>query len=800
MMKTSSLHLNGRGCQSMAPNSWLQVEHPSLFSRIILLILVCLWSLPSPGQMVSPAMDRPDEPFSYFSKPTDVIGVMDGKEGTLVSPEGYLYTGWGELMFFTGNPPEPVNQRVKTLFKGYLPVIEYRCTRGEIRYEVTAFAATLDGRPESPLVNFVRVNVSNTSRLRRTAFFSAAVRYQGEVNTTWGAADNRFTRPAKANVLGQYEQAGAEFSRDWVYGFEKDAVLRDSSVVYLYTVEPEPARLMTWKTAYNGTQDTNLRKLNIQPATPAGIVQYALTLEPGASRALEFKMPYEPMSRHDPALGALRSAGFDAYLQSTVSFWEGIFSRGIDIQVPEEKVVNTFKANLVYDLIARNKQEGWYIQKVNEFHYDAFWLRDASYIVRMYDVSGYHDIARQCLAFFGRWQQPDGNFVSQGGQFDGWGQTLWAYGQHFRLTRDRDFAAEVFPSIQKAVAWLKQARRDDPLHLMPSTTPGDNESITGHVTGHNFAALGGLKNAIALAEGLGKSSDAGTFKAEYDDYLSALRTTLSEVTGKTGGYIPPGLDRAGGQDWGNMESVYPEMVLEPSDPMVGATLKATRAKYQEGIMTYGDGFFLHHYLTISNTETEVIRGEQQTAIDELYALLVHTSATHAGFEFAIRPWGTRDFGMNLSPHGWFAAKYRTLLRDMMVREQGNDLHLFSCLSPAWIKGDISVHRAPTNFGIIDADLACSARRGTLVLKTEFRSAPEAIVLHLPWFLNVKTVVADGKPMGVRDGEVRLPADTKRVEMTWTPRPDIPASSYERAVNLYKQEYRMRYERFLTDGK
>jgi hypothetical protein len=74
------------------------------------------------------------------------------------------------------------------------------------------------------------------------------------------------------------------------------------------------------------------------------------------------------------------------------------------------------------------------------------------------------------------------------------------------------------------------------------------------------------------------------------------------------------------------------------------------------------------------------------------------------------------------------------------------------------------------------------------------------VLHLPWFLNVKTVVADGKPMGVRDGAVRLPADTKRVEMTWTPRPDIPASSYERAVNLYKQEYRMRYERFLTDGK
>jgi len=29
---------------------------------------------------------------------------MDGKEGTLVTPEGYLYTGYGEIMFFSGNP------------------------------------------------------------------------------------------------------------------------------------------------------------------------------------------------------------------------------------------------------------------------------------------------------------------------------------------------------------------------------------------------------------------------------------------------------------------------------------------------------------------------------------------------------------------------------------------------------------------------------------------------------------------------------------------------------------------------
>ena len=83
----------------------------------------------------------------------------------------------------------------------------------------------------------------------------------------------------------------------------------------------------------------------------------------------------------------------------------------------------------------------------------------------------------------------------------------------------------------------------------------------------------------------------------------------------------------------------PEPTLEPHDPRVTATLKATQAKYAEGIMTYANGEFLHHYLTIKNTMTEVIRGDQEQALQEFYALLLHTSSTHAGFEFAIRALG-----------------------------------------------------------------------------------------------------------------------------------------------------------------
>ncbi|HUX45317.1 MAG TPA: hypothetical protein VMV57_11250, partial [Terracidiphilus sp.] len=49
-----------------------------------------------PAQMVSPSIDKPGEPFSYYSAPTDEIGMMDAEAATEITPEGYLRTGFGE--------------------------------------------------------------------------------------------------------------------------------------------------------------------------------------------------------------------------------------------------------------------------------------------------------------------------------------------------------------------------------------------------------------------------------------------------------------------------------------------------------------------------------------------------------------------------------------------------------------------------------------------------------------------------------------------------------------------------------
>ncbi len=428
-------------------------------------------TLPVQGpDMVNPAMDDGPGPFSYYSHPTDEIGVMDGR-GTEVTPEGYLYTGYGELMFLAGPGLTPVRQRVRTLLDGWLPVIRYGARRGDIDYRFTLFAATLDGQPEGPVVDFVRVTMTNSGGAPTRARLAFAARYTGPSNTGSARADNRFRRPVTPKRKGQYDQPGVDFDPTWTYGLDHGAFLRDGKVFYVYPTSPQPELRLTLKASGQRTDSIPSRRLEVQRTTPVGVTVYDVVLPAGGSESVVVKLPYTPVAADAPWLARLRAADFDDYLTRTETFWRGVVGRGMQVQVAEPKVVNTFKASLVYDLMARDKLGDDYVQTVNELHYHAFWLRDASYIVRAYDVTGYPEIARQALDFFAGWQQPDGNFVSQGGQYDGWGQALWAYGQHYRITRDTAFARRVLPAVQRAVVWLDSARATDPLHLVPSTTP-----------------------------------------------------------------------------------------------------------------------------------------------------------------------------------------------------------------------------------------------------------------------------------------------------------------------------------------
>lgn len=746
--------------------------------------------------MVSPSIDRPDQPFSYFSKPTDEMGMMDAEGATEITPEGYLRTGFGELMFFSGPEFEPTSVRVRTLEQGRLPIFHYEFDRGGITYRFTLCAFPLDPDRKGPPVNFIRISMKNESSQPTRAILGTGIRYDAPNNTGAEHGDNRFDRPREGKIPGNYRQIGESFSTDWIYGFTGNAFLRDGRLLYSF-----PAgyanRGFTLHGQYNYPQDVSKPlKLRAGTTVPVGIVTYSRMLKAGEEWMLDFNMPLVPVS-DEVAIAAIEQARFDHFAPLAIQFWDGILAQGMQITLPERKPVETFYANLAYDLIARDHIGPDYIQTVNKLHYHEFFLRDCADIVHSYDVTGYPEIAKQDLEFFAKSQKSDGNFLSQSQQYDGWGEAVWAYSQHYRITRDKAFAEWALPQIARAVDWLKQARAADPLHIMPASDVRDNEFVPGHLTGYNFLALSGLKLAIDMARETGHADLVSIWQREYDDYHQAFFKVLDQRTSENNGYIPPALDgQKDGFDWGNMLAVVPEPTLDPHDPVVTATLNATQAKYAEGIMTYANGEFLHHYLTIKNTMTEVIRGDQEQALNEFYALLLHTSSTHAGFEFAILPWGDRNFQDNLSPHGWFAAEYRTLLRNMLVREEADQLHLLSVVSPEWMgKGKtISVTNAPTTFGAVDFTFEQTADdEAILHIHAHFTRAPSEIVVHYPWWLEQVVPIVDGVGRHELNGTIVLPAGAREVHLHWVNKSVAPALSYEHAVENYKAEYARRYQ-------
>ena len=772
------------------------------------LILAALLSAPlAPcrlhAQMVSPSIDKPGEPFSYFSKPTDEIGVMDAEAATEITPEGFLRTGFGELMFFAGPELRPTSVRIRTLEDGHLPIVHYQFARDGIVYRFTLFAATLDGRPQGTLVNFIRIAIKNEGTEPTRAILATGMRYDAPNNT--GAAlhgDNRFDRPVKGRFPGDYRQLGEPFSPQWTYAFAPSGFLRDGRLLYTFP-DGYVARGYTMHGRYNYPQEIGKpEKLAVDPTVPVGIVTYSRLLEPGAEDALEFKMPVVPTS--DAAtIAAIDAATFDGAEAQVKGFWNKILAEGMQVTLPEAKATDTFYTNLIYDLIARDHIGSDYIQTVNKLHYHSFYLRDGADIVHSYDVTGYPVVAKQVLEFFAQSQKPDGNFLSQEQQYDGWGEAVWGYAQHYRITHDKAFAEWAIPQIDRAVAWLRQARAADPLHIMPASDVRDNEFVPGHLTGYNFLALSGLKVAIQMAKETGHADLAAAWQAEYDRYHQAFFKVLDAQAAAHDGYIPPALDgQKGGYDWGNLLAVVPEPTLDPQDPRVAATLKATQAKYAEGIMTYADGEFLHHYLTIKNTMTEAIRSnpeDQEQAVKEFYALLLHTSSTHAGFEFAILPWGDRNFQDNLAPHGWFAAEYRTLLRTMLVREEGEHLHLLSVVSPEWVGKDktIAVTQAPTNFGTVAFTLEQpSDEDAVLHLNPSFTRAPQQIVIHLPWFVELKSATVDGKSADASKGTLSVSSAAKEIRLRWTVKADTQHLSYQQTVDDYKAEYARRYRELM----
>lgn len=784
-----------------------------------------------PAGMLNPAVDSPAQPFSYFWHPTDVLGALYDPVASEVTPEGYVYTGFGELMFFAGSPPEPVNQRIKTLYNGYLPVVQYTFQQNGVRYNFTMFAADPGDRLQGLPVNFVRVRLENADTTQRTAFLTSAFRFLPPNTKFRRPPDYRFAQRFDL-IPSQFTEGQTTFNPHWRYSFERDALVRDGRLLYLFPSGPELVdRSLTQRDSgfrvyryLSGQVEGELEpELDLKPETPMGLVMYRISLQPGQSESLTFKMPIVPIRESSPESQRLETADYDQYFQKTVAFWTNLVGNSPPLRFPEQKVQEALLANTVYSLLAIDKVGDDYIPNVNKFQYHRYYPTDTALMNISLDDMGQEKSAAQALLYGLKIQSPGGSFLLEHDLWETFGHMLWAWGRHYRLTGDQAFLQQVYPAVVKAMDWEMNITHADPLGLIPPATIDDDAQLKGcHQTGQDMWTLDGIRNAARMANALGKPDDAARFEAEYQRFWQAFETALTAQTAQTAGYITPCLDHTlKGNDWDNLHTLYPEPLFDAFDPRVTATIQRTRGTYLEGILPYvwpralgeADGKYifssapeLHYWHTPDNSENQLVRDDaqdQQLTVQDLYNLLLHTTATHATQEFGTYPWADRDLpDWNILPDGSTSATIVEMMRNMLVREYKDELHLFSAVSPAWLQPGktVEINHEPTEFGPVSAVLKAGSGGLTISLSNQFRKPPARVIVPVPWFYRLDHAEADGHALAAEHGELAFSPDTRKLEIRGAIRPGTATMSFDDTVKEYKQNYRQRYEKFLHTGQ
>ncbi len=705
----------------------------------------------------------------YLSAPTEQLAVPGMAAGAEVTPEGDVYTGWAEYELRFGRRLRWWDQPTRTLPDPGVPLLSSALTDGPVRYTVTLFAVPAAGSPVA-YETVTAANGSSRPQEARVAMLLAYTRGR-QIHGPHGVATGafRYERPVSGTTTGAYEQPGQRFSSTFDYSAAGRDL--DRSGLLLARGPAAPSRALT--TPGSST-----------PTAPHDERLFSARLGSHGSVSFTWQIPLDPPAAGAGVDHALDAMSLGAARAALRSLWAAQEAGMMRIEVPEAKVDATYRAAIAQMLESRIQTPTGWEQMPNRLQYRAFWIRDAAIETQALDLAGLHAAAAQNLSFVDAFQQADGLFISQAGQYDGWGEALWALAQHAELSGEPAYAAAQLGRIGAAIGWLSAASAADPLGLLPPSDPDDNELAYGHITGDDLWAAAGLRSGIAAATLAGQAEDATAWTAVDQRFEAALDRAIATAVAREG-HIPPVLDAKGGQDWGNYWAAFPVQVLGARSPAVTATLRWARARMAEGLSTYLRGSELHDYLGFRIFQTELAAGDAADAVAGLYAELAHTTATDAGWETGIGPYRGRASATNLAPHGTFAAEYVALLRNMLVTDTPvGGVLLLAGASPAWLGPGqrVAVTSAPTDHGVISFTLR-STRRGETLTWHDTLAAGTPLGWKLPgWARDART--ASGPVSG---GEIALHGDSGSLTVTFSGH--RPAQSYARAVAALNAAYR-----------
>jgi len=705
-----------------------------------------------------------------------VIGVNGDDAEALINEQGALepHAGGFSLEPFLRVGGRLVTWRdarqTQSLAKGYLPIPSVTWTAGELKLEVTAFAA---GATDSSSL-YARYRITNTGKAAAKPTLYLAVR-PFQVNPSW-------------QFLAT--QGGDAPLRHIAW---EDTLLRVNDS---WTIVPLTAPAAVGGSTFDEGEIIESLRAGALPARhdvrdpmehASAAMSWPLSIPAGASRDVYVLMPMHergavsrPFARDADARAFASRA-----LESVTLAWDSTLNRA-SITLPRSaaRVSETLRAQLAYILI---NNHGAQIHP-GARSYARSWIRDGSMIGAALLRLGHPEAVRAFLDWYAPYQFPNGKVpccVDARGadpvpENDSHGELVYAIADYFRYTGDTAFLVKMWPHVTGAVAYMDTLRAERLTAeyqkgaarayrgLFPQSISHEGYSAKPmHSFWDDMFGLRGYSDAAFIAEVLNHTSEAKDFAAKRDtfraDIMASYRASMAQ---QHIDFLP------GSVELGDFDATSTTVGVSPVGELASlpdTALKRTFDKYWENSMkrrmpaAVWDGYTPYELRTVG---TFVRLGQKQRALSML-DFFFEGQRPAAWRQWAEVVWRDRDTPKFIGdmPHTWVGSDYIRSVLDMFAYDRASDSALVvgAGIAEAWVREapGVKVRALGTPYGPIDFDIRASGRTLVARLGGAVRIPSGGIVFRSPVDARITSARVDGVNVTPSsNGEVvirRLPA-------------------------------------------
>jgi hypothetical protein len=464
----------------------------------------------------------------------------------------------------------------------------------------------------------------------------------------------------------------------------------------------------------------------VDPSTWAsGSLAYRLALDPGQLETADFAFQ---LHADHPMLTWLRTPvrplGLATRRDEFARRWRD--RSPITLDVPDQRFAEAFFAQLTHMAMLTVGDA----PRVSPLTYPLWWVRDAAYIVAALDKGGEHDAAARACRDAVRRDAATGF----GSEADVPGELIWMLTEHALLTGDLAYLGEVYPFVEaKADLLLRMATTDVPLKapheyctheqmLTPVTDliclPAEDGLIVGRMDHHfptfwvnGFAWLG-LSRAARAASLLGRDGERFSVGAQ------AIRAALQRAAP----------ERFGQNERDVVSAVWPTGWATPGDPLIRSRFEESweRVRCPDGVPHHEP---LWTYFEAGEAHNWMLLGRR----DRAWAAIEHFLSVHSAPGLYCYPEGARDENSAsllwertrgwdrmrfVTPNLWTSAELFLLMRDALIREDGDALVIGSGVPSSWLGHPFAAREFPTHFGPVSLAYRPSGREVVVTLDRE----------------------------------------------------------------------------------